>query len=437
MEKSPSICPFKCLIDVLKTDFRGKLLKTILPVVLIALLCLPWGIRNYRIHKTIVPVCTIAGWHIASNGSFDMKLSLKFLTDHIYAPKHRGFNEGDYFVLGRRMFFDAFMDHPVKLPFFGFVRLVRGWSPPSPWWRIVLPKAYLFPIQIGKGIIVPLPDFEGFIYIFIFANIAVFLFAKRLRKVAAKVLFRTSREFRGIFLWLAGYALAHVIGIPLIAYRFIIEPVFIVFGVTLILGYWRCFRESRDSGESDLLSTSLAQTEPVDRGTKAYVAILAVFAILFNLFLIIPAFHLSFNRTCDYAFADYPSDTTPKALDYAALRELQWKQLGNVPKGTRIVLAGMLVYGAPGFRFDSNEYNPVKSAKFASARLRVRYDSPGNPLGVGDVRLNFKRDELLPDGEFVKVYGTVETGPFKELIVNVEMAGRKSSIHFLNTNECR
>ncbi|MCK5843935.1 MAG: glycosyltransferase family 39 protein, partial [Victivallales bacterium] len=243
-EGSLSICPFNQLLNVLKTDCRVKLLKSILPIVLIALLCLPWGIRNYRIHKTIVPVCTIAGWHIASNGSFDMKLSLKFLMDHIYAPKHRGFTEGDYFVLGRRLFLDSFFEHPVKLPFFGGVRLVRGWSTPAPWWRFLLPKAYVFPIKVGHSSIIPLPDFEGMIYLFVFANLAAFVFLRR-RALSACV--AVLHDFRGILVLCVGYAIVHIIGIPLIAYRFIVEPVAILFGVALIFEFYRAFRESRDS----------------------------------------------------------------------------------------------------------------------------------------------------------------------------------------------
>lgn len=435
IEKSSSISPFKHLLNVLKTDSSGKLLKTILPVALIALLCLPWGIRNYRIHKTIVPVCTIAGWHIASNGSFDMKLSLKFLTDHIYAPKHRGFTEGDYFVLGRRMFLESFLEHPVKLPLFGSVRLVRGWSTPAPWWRFLLPKAYLFPIRVGSSFIIPLPDFEGIIYLFVFANLAAFAFLRRRALLACLVV---GREFRGILVLCAGYALAHVIGIPLIAYRFIIEPLFIVFGVALFWEFYGVFRESRDSANLAVsgVTCDTIPTRDVEvastSGKGGDIAILAVCALIINVALIIPAFHALDARTFDYAIFDKARFATPKSLGYEALRSLQWKHLGSVPDGTRSTISGMVVYGTRGFRFDPDEYNPVKSAESASARLRVEYDFPGAPLGIGDVRLNFKKDQLPPDGEFVKVYGTVETGPFKELILNVEKVARKSSIHLLN-----
>jgi hypothetical protein len=80
----------------------------------------------------------------------------------------------------------------------------------------------------------------------------------------------------------------------------------------------------------------------------------------------------------------------------------------------------MVVYGSPGFKFVSGEYNPVRAPGSASARLRVKYGSGKRPLGAGDVRLNFKRGDLPVDGSFVKLYGTVVTGPFKELILNVE-----------------
>ncbi|MCK5845629.1 MAG: glycosyltransferase family 39 protein, partial [Victivallales bacterium] len=297
---SASSRPIRNFLAFARADYRSKCWKTLLPVFLIAMLCIPWEVRNYRIHKTVVPVCTIAGWHIASNGSFNMKLSLKFLTSHIYAPDHRAYSEGDFFALSRRMFFDSYLEHPFKLPFFGFIRLVRSWSPPLPWLRFFLPRAYVFPIQISNNAILPLPDFEGMIYLFIFANLAVFAFRRRFGKKVATAVARVFREFRGILILMAGYSLTHIIGIPLIAYRFIMEPLCLVFAVALMLEYWRIFREHRNSAKFAKGSDD-AVSAPFVNINGGEITILAILALFFNLFLMLPAFHEPIPKHFNYS----------------------------------------------------------------------------------------------------------------------------------------
>ena len=413
----------KRVLANLRSECRIKSLKSLVPVILIVTLCLPWGFRNYRIHNTLVPVCTIAGWHIAGNGSFKMKLSLKFLTDHIYAPEHKSFSEGDYFVLAKKMFFRTLAEHPFELPFFGAVRLVRAWAPPSPWRRFYLPKAYVFPIAVGSGLILPLPDFEGFIYIFIFAVSATFLITPKARGRLFETALEVIHSFRGILVVCLGYAATHVIGIPLIAYRFIMEPFFIVFTVILFVEWLRVFRGSygKNASTEEIPDNKPLHSSPALDST---IASLAIFALSFNFFLIIPAF----NSVSRMRIAYKSGGAIGQYVSYSEIKRSQWRHLGNLPAGSKMRASGMIVYGAPGFKFIPSEYNPVRCPESASARLRVEYASIKHPMGIGDLRLNFKKSDLPPDGAVVSVRGTVRTGPFKELIVDVDECEPVSSL---------
>ena len=155
----------------ISSDRKIKCIKSLIPILLIFLLCLPWGIRNYKKHKTIIPVSIIAGWHIASNINYDLKLSIQYLTDQLYAPEHRSFKEADHFNAAKSKIYEAFFDNPVKFTIFGFARLIYSWTPPGPFYRFILPRAYVFPIKVYDSYILPLPDFEGLIYLFIASTV--------------------------------------------------------------------------------------------------------------------------------------------------------------------------------------------------------------------------------------------------------------------------
>ncbi|MCK5845563.1 MAG: hypothetical protein KAG97_12690, partial [Victivallales bacterium] len=108
-----------------------------------------------------------------------------------------------------------------------------------------------------------------------------------------------------------------------------------------------------------------------------------------------------------------------KYFSYNRIRDAQWNALGNVPEGAKMEVEGMVVYSRPGFKFIPTEYNPVRAEGFTSAKLRVEYATMRHPLGLGDVRLNFKLGDSPSNGAFLRLRGTVTTGPFKELMLNV------------------
>ena len=386
---------FKWLLD----SWKQKLIKSIIPIAIIAILCLPWGIRNYRHHKSIVPVCTIAGWHLASNINFDMELSIKYLTDEFYNPERRGYSEADYYNLGKSKFLESIRDYHVEIPAFGFARLIYGWSPPmKPPYRFVLPKAYIFPIYITNTIFIPLPDFEGMIYITIFATLAALYFLRKKIKTSFADVFYKGR---GIWVIILGYALVHIIGIPLIAYRFLIEPLLIVFGVALLVNY---IRQIRGKEHDDPHDTS-----------KADLIVIYSSAVVLLVLISVPLLHPGNSKTVDY------QKISGEGITYEQLRDLQWKDLGDIPDNTRVTVQGIAKYLHKGFKYVEDDYYAEKCDNFAAGRLYVEYGKKNSPLGIGDVRLNFHREIVLPEnGDPVIVTGKAKTGPFKEIIIDVE-----------------
>lgn len=381
---------------------KTKCIKTIIPILLISLLCLPWGIRNYREHKMIIPVSIIAGWHIANNINFSKELSIQYLTDQLYAPECRNAKEADYFKLARTKFYKAFFSNPIEFIAFGLARLVYSWSPPMPFIRFFLPRAYVFPVKIYDGYILPLPDFEGFIYIFAASTLlALILLKRKIIKPLACVFYR----IRGVIVILAGYSLVHVIGIPLIAYRFLIEPFLIIIFIGLIFSY-----------ASEYLASNREQTskyEPVGKTNiiTVYLAFFLLFAVL-----MVPFFHNPKPQNHTYFALLKPKEV----LSYKQLREMQWNNLGNIKPGTRIAVQGVVRYIHQGFKYVKDDYCAKKDPTRTAARLFVRYGDKKNPLGIGDVRLNLKNDKALKAGDIIKAFGIAEAGLFKEIIIYVD-----------------
>ena len=385
--------------------------KALLPLLLVAVLCVPWGIRNYREHGMLIPVCTVAGWHLGGTSVYDTQLPVTALMENIYAPEHRGFSEADYYALAKSMFFDALWRHPILLPAFGFARLVVGWAPPGPWWRCFQPKAYVFPLRIGGKFFLPLIDFEGLIYLFIFA---VFLGAALSRRRFARVLSRFTRITWPLLVFIAGYALAHIIGFPLPTYRFIIEPPIIVLECVFLMCLATAYAGKR--GRRSAFWRALALTRNRVAGT-AEISVVYGAAVFFSVLMAVPFLATGNPVEVDYAVAKRASFPEKS---YAELRKIQWKHGGGVPKGTVARVAGTAGYFDEGYRHSVDDTFPVKDGDSVAGRLFVEYGSPEHPLGIGDVKVNFKRGNLPGEGEPVIVEGKVSIGRFKWIVIDVD-----------------
>ena len=396
-------------------SWKTKLLKTILPIAIIAILCLPWGIRNYKLHKTLVPVCTIAGWHIASNINFDLKLSIKYLTDHFYTPDHKNFTEGEFFAMSKTMFYDSLLQYPFRIPAFGLLRLIYSWTPPKhPFYRFILPRAYICPIYITDRFFIPCPDFEGGIYLLLFATFAAFII---LRKSTFTVLNYILYTGRGVLILIFGYTIVHIIGIPLISYRFLIEPILMLFGVAILAKYTMCYKnrkicETRNIEDPNTITNKREQNRLQDRKT-ALITLYAATLILITL-IILPLCYQGTKKIYTYP------NIAAGAKSYSEIRNMQWNNRGNIPENTPINVEGVVKYLHRGFHFPNDDYYAVKDANYAAARLFLKFGSKNNPLGTGDVRLNFKNGNLPKNSSPITVSGTATTGLFKEIIINVD-----------------
>jgi len=387
--------------------FRKTLLKATLPVLIAALLCLPWIIRNYKQHHTFVPVCTIAGWHIANNMNFDLKLSIKFFVEQLYAPERKNFTEEDYFKLAKREFYSTFFNNPFKFILYGIGRVIYLWSPPKPYIRIFLPQSYVFPLHIA-GFTLPVPDFEGVVYL-LFLGILVMCFVAGFSKTKTEI-GAALYKFRGPLILSAGYALVHIIGIPLIAYRLFIEPVFIILAVNIIFAF--IYRNKKIIIPSDKISNS-----EIFKYTHYFSLFYLYFIAVFVLFLV---FLPLLSPASDFSFK-YPDIRYENGLlSYAQIRNQQWNNLGNILPDSKIKVMGITRYIHPGFKFVTDDYYAEADKNFSAGRLFCRYGSEENPTGTGDVRLNFKHGITVPqNGRAVTLEGTARSGIFKEIIINV------------------
>jgi len=394
-------------------DWR-RIAKASLPVLLVALLCVPWGVRNYRRHGMLIPVCTVAGWHLGGASVYDTELPVAALMENIYAPEREGFSEAEYYGLAKRMFFDALWRHPVLLPAFGFARLVVGWSPPGPWWRCFLPKAYVFPLKIGRNLFFPLIDFEGLIYVFVFSVLlGVILLGKQLWRAVS----RAWKMAWPLFVFVAVYALAHVIGFPLPTYRFIIEPAAIALGCVFLACLVLAYVEKRGLRVSFWKTLENGVSERRVAGTAEVAAINGAAAV-FLVLLAVPWLAGGKPCVCDYNGLEL--EIPPGMASYAELRKAQWRSGGGVPSNAVARVAGVVRYLDAGYRHSTDEMFPVRDSSSTAGRLFVEYGSPERPLGVGDVKVNFRRGDAPKEGEAVVVDGRVSVGEFKWIIIDVD-----------------
>lgn len=418
---------------------KKKLWKSSVPILLILLLCLPWGIRNYRKHKIIVPVSIVSGWHIASNVNYDIKLSIKYLTDQLYAPERHAFSEADYFKAARQKLTDAFFENPFKFLLYGFARIAYCWTPHGLYYRFLLPKAYVFPIFIFGGTLLPLPDFEGILYLFIAATlVASFFLKKKILQSFADVFY----QMRGILVIIIGYTLVHCIGIPLIAYRYLVEPFILIIFTGLIFHYATSIKQAKNLTSDKLSRTSKPSKNSIRTISSEYfrkfcsicdisnhrskldsqVIIRKNLILVYSaIFLILLAMNIPFfieHKPEKYTY--FALLKSKNILTYAEIRQMQWKNLGNIDQDTSVIVQGVVRYVHPGFKFIEKDYYAAKNNDFTAARLYVCYGEDKNLLGTGDVRLNIKSADIPNDGDKIKVIGKAKTGPFKEIIIDVE-----------------
>jgi hypothetical protein len=300
------------------------------------------------------------------------------------------------------------------MPAFGLARLIFLWSPPvKPFYRFILPKAYIYPIYISDSLRIPLPDFEGFIYIIIFATFAAIY---KLRKKTLAAFSYIFYKGRGLWCIIGGYTFVHIIGIPLISYRFIIEPLLIIFGIALILKYIETFITEKNcelrNNLKEITPDALPEKEIEKTKLDKIILISATIIIISSIFS--PLIYPGTPR-----HREYTTEKTEK-LTYPQLREIQWQNLGNIPPETEITLQGVVKYLHTGFKYPTNDYYAVKNPDFAAGRIFVRFGDKSTPLGIGDVRVNFPADRIPENGEIIEITGKAETGLFKEIIINVE-----------------
>lgn len=438
------------------TAVGALVLKAAFPAVLALFLCLPWGVRNYRLHHAIVPVCVTAGWHLVNRAQTTEDLSVEFLTDYIYAPEHAQFTEGDYFREGMALSRELFRRQPLQVLYFGCLRVIQGWFLPQSPCRFLLPRAYVWPVFLGNRFFLPAVDGEGLLYLGIAltaiaaaglrwhrrkdrtqaTRFRISNFEFRISATVFKKAFRTwFGPSRALLLLLAAYAAVHVIGFPLIQYRFIVEPVLLILGVGWgagCLAAWKgngtTIRDSDNDSDNDNNNDSDSDKDKREilspqsvcefRGAENLPLVCsAIFAA---------AILAAWGWRTERPSIQYPAIELPAGhVDYPEARRLQWLGRGNLPEGTRAAFAGVLRYRRPGLAFPAGKAVAIPDE---NSTVAVLYVNSGNAraagfpdeLGLGDCKLNIRGKTTLQDGDAVRVRGTLKTGAYKDLILDVE-----------------
>ena len=395
----------------------GKTLKSLLPICIILALCLPWGIRNYRAHNTIVPVSIISGWHISSNENRDMRLSIQYLVEQLYRPERKNFTEGEYFREARAKLRDAFSEAPFSFIGFGTLRLVAGWCPQEPHLRFFDPKAYVFPLRVINGLVLPLPDFEGLLYIFTAScMLALIMSFRKTIDTWSAVLVKT----RGLAVLALGYSAVHVIGIPLVAYLFLLEPIIGMILIATMLFYaGKIFASIKvAAGPAAKLGAIMSCPTEAQEPSSTRYSLCAAYAVasVIILMIIIPLAASSVPKPRTYFALLQPRGL----LNYSQIRELQWENSGRIPPGVNITTQGVVRYSHSGFKFITDDYRAVPDKDYSAARLFVHYGDKNNPLGIGDARLNFHHLTPPQDEQAISLTGSARNGLFGEIIIDVQ-----------------
>ena len=381
------------------------------PLLLIALLCLPWGIRNYRLHKTIVPVCTMAGWHLATHARSSAELSIETLMDYVYDPAHKDWNEGDFYRDAMTETRRLAMSTPFDTTLTGIGRIIRRWGFQQPYKRIFQARAYVYPVSLSDGnpeleecpapndrLVLPLFDFEGVCYVaFIFVLVSCIVRNKHLLS-PLRCWWRRGWPLVAI---LAVYFAAHIIGLPLQQYRLIIEPLLVVLMIGLVV---QLLGMPGRFGSVHRSVTGRAHAVP---------ALIATVVVL-----LYAGIYQSRFGTAPKAIK-YPKlsgkAADPMLLSYSQARDIQWQAQGDLPVGTAISAAGIVRHIGP--HPDADLSSPDRP--MFKAKLEVhKYADDGHPLGIGDVYVDFLSSKAPDEDSCIKVTGQVTVGPFKEITIH-------------------
>lgn len=420
--------------------WRVRLARAVLPAVLVLALCLPWGIRNWRLHQAVVPVCVTAGWHLVNRAQTTADLSVKFLTDYIYAPAHAKFAEGDYYREGMKLSGELFRREPFRVLGNGALRVIHGWILPQSPFRFFLPRAYVRPVFLGERWFIPVPDAEGLLYLAVGLTVLGAVWWRRRWRQCVGTWFRQSRS---LLLLLFAYAIVHILGFPLIQYRFIIEPVMLILGVGLVVGYLAVWRVGRASAAeicnlkseiAPFLSAICSLPSPFAKATADRSVIRSPsceFRGAENLPLGFSALFLvailtAWGVRSDRPWLCYPDlAVSPGQLNYRLARQGQWRNAGDLPPASRAAFAGVVRYSRPGLVFPADWAVAVPAAQGTVAMLYVncrdeRFAGTLGELGLGDCKLNFAGPTVPHDGDTIQVQGILKTGAYKDLILDVE-----------------
>ncbi len=380
--------------------FRADRLKSLfnsgLYILLVIAFCIPWGVRNYRLHKALVPVSTVSGWHLIASAVGAEELSVKYLTDYIYAPENRNFSEGDYYRDSQRKFWRIFFKKPFRILGTGIARVALFWFPWKSPERIFLPWAYVAPVHISKSVILPLPDLEGWFYAgLVFFLISIRVFRKRMKNALAE----WARKSAPILLMSGFYLLAHSMAYPLHQYRFTIEPLFLTLGI----------------GFAAMLISR--ETEGALTGKlKNFLGILPHCICLLMLIFLAAAYSGSKAPPA----VNYEVSAPPGFMSYRELRNSQWRNRGNLPKNARAALCGVFKYPCPNQKFSENSASSSFADNTSCGKIYVKQMHSTSPMGTGDVKINFRAEKKPPPEEIVRVYGNALNGLYKDIIIEVE-----------------
>jgi hypothetical protein len=412
-----------------------------LAVMLIIVFCLPWGFRNYLHHNTIVPVCTVAGWHVGSHARSLDELPIDMLWNYIYDPMRKGYTEGDYYREATGESIGLMFSHPFETTFTGISRIIGAWGFEKPYIRFFLPRSYVYPIYLRQSFFLPMIDFEGICYITLALAVAFGL--KNRRRLRSKIKLWWAKSWTIVAI-VGFYVAVHTISIPMIQYRVIIEPLIIILFVGLIFHFAGMAR--RGGPRPYRVPDSLGQvnpkcplehlkhsSKPAERMyhqrnrdgflvTASRVPVGAAI-ILTALFFFNYVFAYGGSRPV-VSYSELLKESLPAKdethLTYEELREIQWQNLGNIPGRPKARMAGVVRYISKGFQFPSSQIIAIKRSGYAASLFVRKYD-PASPFGVGDIKLNFSRiGSHLREGDRIVVSGHASVDPFKEIVVDVE-----------------
>jgi len=127
----------------LRDSLVGKLSSRLnfgLLIALVVIFCAPWLLRNYQRHGTMVPVCTLAGWHLGAHARSLDELPVDLMWNYIYDPSRRGYAEGDYFRETTSQSVQMALQQPVQTTVTGLARIVYSWGFEKPYIRLFLPR---------------------------------------------------------------------------------------------------------------------------------------------------------------------------------------------------------------------------------------------------------------------------------------------------------